>query len=278
MAPRRRGRRRVALRRWPAAASGRQGADFDFDLVGARGHRVGDVPAVGLPGAGSEFLAVDAQAGVVVDRGAFQVNAFAGGPGGERDLLLPLSRRRVEREFGERVANGEGRLGRGDRLRGGADHHDLRLVGREGQRQAQRVRAGGGGGHRVNVASAGVPDLRLSAARHGGNSRLRLVAFVEEEVQVGVAPGAVRVLERGARAVESDIGLGQRGDHAGGELARGFEQRGEAQVGLLPGFEEGPFDHQGGRGAGEDHFAAGSRPWRAGDPARRARSRWMRAR
>ena len=66
---------------------------------------------------------------------------------------------------------------------------------------------------------------------------MRLVAFVEEEVQVGIAPGAVRVLKRGARAVERDIGLGQRRDHAGGDLARGFEKRGEAEVGLLPGIE-----------------------------------------
>src|ERR1039458_5134939 len=99
---------------WPAAASGRQGAGLDFDLVGARGHRIGDVPAVRLPGAGSEFLAVDAQAGVVVDRGAFQVYAFAFGLRGQRDLLLKLSHRRVEREFGERVADGEGRLGRSE--------------------------------------------------------------------------------------------------------------------------------------------------------------------
>src|ERR1017187_130109 len=189
---------------------------------------------------------------------AFYRDPFARRLEGQRNLLLKLSNWRVDRKPLDKVPAGEGRLGRGNLLRDRADYHDLRLVGRQHQRQADRILAGSYARHEMDLARPCVPHLRSSVAGDLRRARLRLIAFVEDEVQVGVAPGAVGVLERGARAIERDIGLRQRCDDARGNIARGLDKGGEAEVRLLSGIPEGPLDHDARRDTVEDYLAAGS--------------------
>ena len=92
--------------------------------------------------------------------------------------------------------------------------------------------------------------------RDGCYARFRLVTLVEEEVHFAVAPAPVRVGQSRERGVQFHIGLRQRRKHARRDVARSFDQRGEAKVGRVFGIHERLVHHQAWCLPHENHLAA----------------------
>jgi len=105
----------------------------------------------------------------------------------------------------------------------------LRFIWRQYERQphAAGFRAGGLDG--VDQAVVSIPHLRRAAAGYERRARLRELALVEEEIEIGVLPGPVRVLDARRGAVQSHVRLGKSLEHGRGNPARGLA-KGETQV------------------------------------------------
>ena len=109
------------------------------------------------------------------------------------------------------------------------------------QAQAHGALTGGLGGHLRDRSCRGVPELRPAASDEHRRPRLPLVALVEEEVEVGVAPAAVQVLHRRARPIERHVRLGRGVQHARRSARRDGSRKDEAEIRAAPcGLEERP--------------------------------------
>jgi hypothetical protein len=229
----------------------------------ARFHRLVTFPTIRLPAVGLQFFPVQFHARVVVHIGDFQKHPLPGGRGGSRELLairrrtgkrlraqiLPRFQRRghllavqvqcpVSAQLRQRIAGGEGRLRRAHPAWAAAHHNTFASYGPEHQRKAHRIALGSGGGERMNLARRQVPCLRLAVSGDGCRARFRLVALVEEEVHVAVAPAAVRVGQSRELGVQLHIRLGQRASTRGVMSPEGSISVAKLRSGYVLGIQE----------------------------------------